>query len=76
VPQLTRFAAYAAADGPRHCHAAPHAKSFEEAALEFTEVWHPSADAEGEVQVIVLDRETGREQCFIVDVGAGDAAPC
>jgi hypothetical protein len=76
LPQLTRFAAYAAHDGPRHCHAAPHAASFEEAALEFTEVWHPPADAQGDVRVIVVDRDTGREQCFTVDLGSGDAEPC
>jgi hypothetical protein len=71
-----RFAAYAAAEGPRHCHAAIEARSYEEAALEFTEVWHPPADEHGEVTVIVLDRATGREQCFTVDLGAGDAEPC
>ena len=26
--------------------------------------------------MIVLDRQTGREQCFTVDIGAGDAEPC
>jgi len=71
-----RFTAYAAHDGARHCHAAPGARSFEEAALEFVEAWHPAADAEGEVRVIVLDAETGREQCFTVDVGHGEAEPC
>ena len=71
-----RFAAYAADEGPRHCHAAPEASNFEEAALEFTELWHPAAGEDGEVTVIVLDRSTGREQCFTVDLGAGEAAPC
>jgi hypothetical protein len=72
----TRFTAYAAHDSARHCHAAPGATSYEEAALEFVEAWHPAADADGEVTVIVLDHATGREQCFTVDVGAGEAEPC
>jgi hypothetical protein len=72
----TRFSAYAASDGARHCHAAPDARSFEEAALEFVDQWHPAADADGEVTVIVLDHQSGREQCFTVDVGAGAAEPC
>jgi hypothetical protein len=71
-----RFAAYAADDGARHCHAAPAARSFEEAALEFVEAWHPAADADGEVTVIVVDAQSGREQCFCVDIGASEAAPC
>ena len=71
-----RFTAYAAHDSARHCHAAPQARSFEEAALEFVEAWHPAADADGEVTVIVLDVQSGREQCFTVDIGHSAAQPC
>jgi hypothetical protein len=71
-----RFCAYAADDGPRMLHSTPDAKSFVEAAILFTEVWHPPADAQGEVAVIVIDKETGRQRCYSVDVGHGEAAPC
>jgi len=71
-----RYSAYAAHDAARHCHATSEAASFEEAALDFVDRWHPAADADGEVTVIVLDRQTGREQCFTVDIGAGAAEPC
>jgi hypothetical protein len=71
-----RFSAYAAHDSARHCHAAPAARSFEEAALDFVEAWHPAADADGEVKVIVVDARSGREQCFTVDLGQGEAERC
>ena len=61
-----RFAAYACDEGPAHLHIAAQARSFEEAALEFTETWHGEEPA---VKVIVIDRQTGREQCFTIDVG-------
>ena len=64
-----RFAAYACGEGPAHLQLAPQARSFEEAALEFTETWHGD---EPQVQVIVVDRRTGREQCFTIDLGADD----
>jgi hypothetical protein len=67
-----RFAAYACGEGPAHLHVAQQARTFEEAALEFTETWY---GGEPEVQVIVIDRETGREQCFTVDMG-GDVEVC
>lgn len=71
-----RFCAYAADDGPRMLHSTPEARSFAEAAVLFTEVWHPQPDDTGEVAVIVIDKETGQQQCYSVDVGLGEAAPC
>ena len=76
MPAKARFSAYAVQDGARRCHAAPQARSFTEAALEFVEAWHPSADSDGEVTVIVIDHASGREQCLCVDIGAGRAEPC
>jgi len=52
------------------------AGSLEDAAFEFVELWHPEPDAEGEVSVMVTDRETGQRQCFRIDLGSGDSAPC
>lgn len=71
-----RFCAYAVSEGPSRVHDAPEAEDFAEAALLFTEVWHPAPDEDGEVSIIVIDRETGEQQCFTVDLGAGEAAPC
>jgi hypothetical protein len=50
--------------------------SFEEAALAFIEDWHPAPDDEGDVSLVVRDQLTGREQCFRIDLGAGEVAPC
>jgi hypothetical protein len=50
------------------------ADGFEAAALAYAESWSP-ADAD-EICVIVRERETGREQCFCVHIGAGEAEPC
>ena len=68
-----RYAAYACDEGPGHLHVAAQARSFEEAALEFTESWHGDEPA---VKVIVIDRETGRQQCFTIDVGEGYVGAC
>lgn len=70
----TTFQVYAAHDGQNHCHAI-EGQSWEDAALAFVEAWHPAADTDGEVQVIVRD-DAGREQCFRIDLSSGDAAPC
>ncbi len=50
--------------------------SFEDAAVSFVEAWHPPADAEGDVSVIVRDHASGHEHCFLVDVFTGEAGPC
>jgi hypothetical protein len=49
-------------------------RSFEAAALHFVEHWH--AAGEPEAVVIVEDFETGEQQCFRVDLGAGETTPC
>ena len=58
-----------------HAHEVQGA-SFEEAVLAFIEDWHPAPDDEGEVSLVVRDQGTGREQCFRIDIGAGEIAPC
>lgn len=52
------------------------ASSFEEAALGYLEAAHPPADEDGELAVIVRERDSGREQCFRVDLAGGGAEPC
>ena len=71
-----RFVAHARGE-PRHSeHLVPEAASFEDAALRFTEHWSPAPDAQGEVSIIVTECSTGEQQCFVVDLDAGEAAPC
>jgi hypothetical protein len=55
-------------------HMVPDAATPHEAALAFLEHWAPAND--GEVSVIVKDCETGRQECFRLDVDSGDVAPC
>jgi hypothetical protein len=65
-----------ATDDPRaHAHPVPEADSALEAALLFAERWLAHAEAE-EVSVTVVECETGREQCFRIDLGAHTAGPC
>lgn len=72
APTAIRFSAYAMEDG--RAHDVPGAESFAEAALMFTEVWRPID--EGELRVIVVDHESGEQECFCVDLAAAAAAPC
>jgi len=71
----SRFCAYEAESGRSTIHATPEATSFAEAALEFVENWH-AADDDDAVSVIVIERETGRQHCYTVDIGSGMTAPC
>jgi len=51
-------------------------RSHVEAALQFVEDQHPPADLFGEAAVMVEDCETGERQCFRIDLGTGESAPC
>jgi len=50
--------------------------SFEAAAVAYVEDFHPPADGDAEVRVIVREVVTGHEHCFIIDLESGEAAPC
>ena len=52
------------------------ADSFEEAAVAFAERWSPPVDADGDIALIVRDREDGREICLRLDLDSGEAQPC
>jgi hypothetical protein len=66
------FSVRSASDG-RHWRHAVEAGSFEEAAALFCEIWMP--DGEHALTVLVRD-DAGCEQCFVLDVGTGEASPC
>ena len=57
-------------------HVVADASDFHEAALAFVERWSPAPDAEGDVRLIVCDCETGRQECFCIDLESGESAPC
>ena len=50
--------------------------SFEAAAIAYVEDFHPPADDQKEISVIVRDVATGHEHCFRIDLDSGDATPC
>ena len=70
-----RFEVHEASEDRARGHAV-EALSFEEAALEFLEAWHPVADSHGDVTLVVTDCETGHEHCLRVDVDSGETAAC
>lgn len=75
-PSPTRaYRVHALDEAASHAHSIDGA-SFEDAALSFIEDWHPAPDDDGDVTVIVRDQETGREQCFRIDLDTGETAPC
>jgi len=69
-----RFVAHAKSDPRQNRHFVPEAVSFEDAALRFAEHW--AVAEEGEIAVIVTECGSGRQQCFAIDLGSGDAEPC
>jgi hypothetical protein len=54
------------------------AAGFEAAAMAFLEAHHVEADPETgwEVALMVEDCESGERQCFRIDLGTGETAPC
>ncbi len=64
----------------RHLHG-HHARSLDEpspeaAAVAYLEDFGHDPDEDETVAVIVRDDDTGREQCFRVDLATGETAPC
>jgi hypothetical protein len=49
---------------------------FEEAALRFVEAFHPAAEADDAVSLMVEDCDTGERQCFTIDLHTGETTPC
>jgi hypothetical protein len=70
-----RFIVHAAHEGAHHGHRVEEA-SFEAAAVAFVERWSPALDADGEVSVVVVDQESGRQHCFRIDADTGESGPC
>ncbi|NQE63749.1 DUF5961 family protein [Caulobacter sp. RHG1] len=65
---------------PRHPHGR-HGRAVDEptaeaAALAYLEDFGGDPDEDDVVAVVVRDAETGREQCFRIDLATGETAPC
>ena len=73
--QSRSFSVHAADEAPSRSHRV-EGTSHMDAALQFVEEQHPPADLFGEAAVMVEDCETGERQCFRIDLGSGEAAPC
>jgi hypothetical protein len=69
------FIAFPTDQGRAHAHPAPDAETPLEAALLYVERWLPDT-VEGTVSVTVLECETGRQDCFRIDLDDGSAAAC
>ncbi|MNU25339.1 hypothetical protein D3C71_136800 [compost metagenome] len=70
-----RYFAYAEGVGRAHGHVI-EAPSFEAAAVGYTEIYAPPVDADDEIRVFVAELDGGREHCFVIDLGDGQAEPC
>ena len=67
-----RYSAYDNSEARHHAHTVD-ASGFLDAALTYVERW---GGAHEQVSVTVVDCETGEQQCFRIDLEAGEAAPC
>jgi hypothetical protein len=70
---MTQFNVRPCDDG-RHGRAI-EAESFETAALAYVEVW-PLPVTDADMSVVVRDLESGREQCFRIDLESGETRAC
>jgi hypothetical protein len=72
-PEARRFSAHCTDESRVHAHSVPEATGFLDAAVTFAERWSSGV---GEVSVTVTDCDTGEQQCFRIDLEAGEARPC
>jgi hypothetical protein len=75
-PGAPRPYAYATEAGPDAGHGVPDAEDALQAAIGWLEVCGPPADEAGTVSVTVIDCETGRRECFRIELASGRAGPC
>jgi hypothetical protein len=70
-----RFAVHGAVEAPSRAHVI-EGLNFQDAALHFVENFHPAANANDEVSLMVEECETGERQCFRVHTDTGETTPC
>lgn len=69
-----RFSAHLGGQGPHGRQWVADADSFIDAALQFAETVH--IEDEGEVSIVVTECETGKDRCFLLNLGTGDVQSC
>lgn len=74
-PGLHRYFAWSDGVGRAHGHVV-EASSFEAAAVGYTEIYAPPADADDEIRIFVSGLEDGQEHCFTVDLGGAAPESC
>ncbi|WP_415289082.1 DUF5961 family protein [Brevundimonas sp. S1H14] len=74
-PEQHRYFAYSEGLGRAHGHILK-AGSLEAAAVGYTELYSPPVDAGDEIRIFVAELDGGREHCFVIDLGDGQAEPC
>jgi hypothetical protein len=72
---MRRFSAHGAHERRNQTHDV-FGVSFEDAAFDFIDRWHPVPDEDGEIQVTLTDLETGERQCLIIDLEGGEVGSC
>src|SRR6202012_2487899 len=68
---LQHYAVHIRDDGRHHGHVV-EGSTFEDAAIAYIETWSAAADADGEVVLIVQERESGRQLCVRIDLTTGE----
>ena len=68
-----RYAAHLQSEGPHARQWIAEADSFIDAAVRFAETAH--AD-HGELSIEVMDCESGKHRCFLVNLETGDVSSC
>jgi hypothetical protein len=68
-----RFSAHLGNEGPHARQWVAEADSFIEAAVQFAETVHVD---ESEVSIVVTECETGKDRCFLLNLGTGDVRSC
>jgi hypothetical protein len=71
--KLHRYSAHLRNEGPHARQWVAEAESFIDAAVQFAESTHVDED---EISIVVTECETGKDRCFLVNLGSGDVHSC
>lgn len=74
-PTARRFLVRARHGDPHHARMVEDV-SFESAAVAYVEDFDATPDADGAINIIVSDLESGHQHCFRVDLDSGETSAC
>ena len=75
APGLRRFSVHAEHMDRHHARLVAET-SFEAAAAAYVEDLVPTDGDPPDLRILVRDLDTGRQHCFVIDLGSGEAAAC